>query len=142
MQSRTRSFAPLALAALALLLTTTSSTRAEMAIPRVQAPSVRVHVADIIQLGSKSATVNTEIVFQNDGEATRRIVFASRDAAAFSCSVDGDAVIRSRSTQYLLRPGAEMSCSVRPGRYRYTTLTQTAGGIEKVLSTLRVRSRS
>ena len=108
-------------------------------------PVAAVRAATLIDMsatGAPDAVVDTDgrVVFRNRVTGSTRIVLTRKDASAFDCVVDGDAVVRSRPGQYLLRGGAELSCVVRPGRYRYTTLTQQRGGIHKARSTIRVRN--
>jgi hypothetical protein len=92
--------------------------------------------------GTPNTTVKTDgrVVFRNGGTASTRIVFARKDADAFDCVADGDNVVRSRSMQLLLRGGAELACTVRPGRYRYRTLTQSRRGVHETRPTLSVRN--
>ena len=99
-------------------------------------------LVEVAAEGTPNTTVRTEgrVVFRNAAMAAARIVFASKDARSFDCEADGEAVVQSRKTQYLLRAGAELSCTVRPGRYHYTTLTQNGRAIHKARPTLRVQS--
>ncbi len=110
---------------------------ADMATPAV------VRAVTLIDMGSargSNAVVTTDgrVVFRNRSAGSTRIVLSRKDASAFDCFADGEEVVRSRGEQYVLRGGAELSCTVRPGRYRYTTLTQQQGGVRMVRSTLRV----
>ncbi len=112
---------------------------ADVAAAAAAQPATRIEVDDTTR---PSATVadGGQVVFHNGADSSTRIVFASRDAVAFDCAVDGDAVVRSRRSQYLLRAGAELRCQVRPGRYRYTTLTHQRSGVQRTKSTLQVRN--
>lgn len=121
------------------LLLAAATTQADMAVPAT------VRATTLIEMGATGApnavvTTDGKVVFRNRVSASTRIVFASKDASAFDCYADGEEVVRSRSSQYLLRGGAELACTVRPGSYRYTTLTQQRGGIHKSRPTLRVRN--
>ncbi len=78
------------------------------------------------------------VVFQNDAAATTRVVFRKRDIDGVSCQ-EGAGVERSRRGQYTVRSGAELLCTLEEGSYRYETLTQARGGIERHSSRLSVR---
>ena len=130
---------------LTLALATVPGTLLAGAAVAEMLPAEAVAESTLVEMGSKgarNATVRTEgrVVFRNGAVAAARIVFARKDATAFDCVADGDAVVRSRASQYMLRGGAELSCVVRPGRYRYTTLTQSGGGVHQAKSILSVRN--
>ena len=121
------------------LLAAAATAGADMAPPAV------VKAATLIDIGSTRATRATvsgdgRVVFRNLVTGSTRIMFSSKNASAFDCHADGDEVVRSRGSQYVLRGGAELSCTVRPGSYRYTTLSQRGGGVQMTRSTLRVRN--
>lgn len=121
------------------LLVAAATAGADMLVPAA------VKLATVIDIGSTGATrtlvaTDGRVVFRNRVTGITRILFSSENASAFDCRADGDAVVRSRSSQYVLRGGAELSCTVRPGSYRYTTLTQRGGGVQMTRSTLRVRN--
>lgn len=78
------------------------------------------------------------VVFQNDADATTRVVFRKRDIAGVECE-ESSGVTRSRRGQYAVRSGAELICTLDEGSYRYETLTQTGGGIARNTSRLSVR---
>jgi len=78
------------------------------------------------------------VVFQNDATSTARVVFRKRDIAGVECQ-EGAGITRSRQGQYAVSSGAELLCSLAEGSYRYETLTQNRGGIERATSRVSVR---
>ena len=80
-----------------------------------------------------------QVVFRNITTGSTRIVFARSALEGVTCEADGEDVIRSRSGQYLLRRGAELSCTVVPGRYRYTTVTLSGDQVSESRATLHVK---
>jgi len=101
-------------------------------------PSITAILIEPKGAADTTATRRGRVIFKNRGDGSTRIVFAQKDAGAFACEADGDGAVRSRSSQYLLRDGGELPCVVRPGRYRYTTLSSQRGEVNKARSTLRI----
>jgi len=116
-----------------------SPTAANDALP---GPLEAVTRVDIASTGAPDTRVRTggRVVFHNRAPGSTRILFASRNATAFDCEADGNDVVRSRRGQYLLRGGAKLACTVRPGKYRYTTMTLDGGGVHRGRSILHVRN--
>ena len=109
-------------------------------LPREEAPSATI--VDMEPSGTKDAVAERGgfVVFRNRGPIDTRIVFPRKHRDALDCAVDGDRVVSSRRGQFLIKAGAEMSCVVEAGRYRYLTLTQTRGVIQKSRAQLVVRN--
>ena len=77
------------------------------------------------------------VVFHNDAEATSRVIFKKSDRDGIDCE-ETAGVTRARSGQYTVQPGADLLCSLDRGNYRYETLTQLNGAIQRTDSRVRV----
>lgn len=127
----------LCLASLSLLTLTAFS-----AVPlpaAAESPGVRSQPILLSAMAGAQVEVAAEhlIVFHNDASATSRVVFKKSDRDGVDCQ-ESAGVNRARTGQYTVQPGADLLCSLEPGSYRYETLTQQNGTIERADSRVRV----